>query len=76
LYVSGVLFSVDSAIDNDTIRQAFALNPFYALVAAIRWSMIATPTSGAVGWSVAIWTLVVLFGGFAWFRRGEHRYGA
>lgn len=75
LYVSGVLFSVDAAIENPTIRTLFALNPFYGIVSATRWSIIGTRTDPLVFWSLGIWAAVALVVGFAWFRRGEHRYG-
>jgi teichoic acid transport system permease protein len=76
LYVSGVLFSVDASIESALVRDLFAINPFYCIVAATRWSILGTPTSGIVPIALAAWTVVTLIGGFTWFRRAEHRYGA
>jgi teichoic acid transport system permease protein len=76
LYMSGVLFSVDAAIDNQQIKDLFALNPFYCIITATRWSIIGTPTGIWVPISLTVWTLLAVTIGFTWFRRGEHRYGA
>jgi teichoic acid transport system permease protein len=76
LYVSGVLFSVDAAIANQQIKNLFALNPFYCIITATRWSILGTPTGMWVAISLAVWTLLAVTLGFTWFRRGEHRYGA
>lgn len=75
LYVSGVLFSVDEMIETDWMRSLFALNPFYCVITALRWSILGTPTSAMVGVSLAVWSMVALAAGAVWFRRGEHRYG-
>ncbi len=76
LYVSGVLFSVQNAIDNQLVRDLFALNPFYCIVAAARWSLLATPAGERVLYGLIGWTVVALVVGMAYFRRGEHRLGA
>ncbi len=76
LYMSGVLFSVDAAIESQLITNLFALNPFYCIITATRWSILGTPTSIWVPIALSIWTLVSVLAGFMWFRRGEHRYGA
>jgi teichoic acid transport system permease protein len=76
LYMSGVLFSVDAAIESQAIKDLFALNPFYCIITATRWAILGTPTSIWVPIALAIWTVLAVVIGFAWFRRGEHRYGA
>jgi teichoic acid transport system permease protein len=76
LYVSGVLFSVDEMIDTAWVRDLFALNPFYCVITALRWSILGAPTSGWVAVSLAVWSLAASLVGAVWFRRGEHRYGA
>jgi teichoic acid transport system permease protein len=76
LYMSGVLFSVDAAIDSQRIKDLFALNPFYCIITATRWSIIGTPTGIWVPISLTVWTFLAVTVGFTWFRRGEHRYGA
>lgn len=75
-YVSGVLFSVHATIDNQVVRNLFALNPFYCIVAVTRWSMLATPAGERVFAGLAVWAGVTLVVGAVWFRRGEHRLGA
>jgi teichoic acid transport system permease protein len=76
LYVSGVLFSVDASIDSQFVRDLFAVNPFFCIVAATRWTIMGSPTSVIVPIALTIWTLAALVIGFSWFRRAEHRYGA
>ena len=76
LYVSGVLFSVDAFIDTDWMRSLFVFNPFYAAITATRWSILGIETSPMVAISLAVWAVVSLTGGWWWFRRAEHRYGA
>jgi teichoic acid transport system permease protein len=76
LYMSGVLFSVDAAIESQLVVNLFALNPFYCIITATRWSILGTPTGIWVPIALSIWTLVAVLAGFTWFRRGEHRYGA
>ena len=75
-YVSGVLFSVHATIDNQVVRNLFALNPFYCIVAVARWSLLATPAGERVFAGLAVWAGVALVVGAVWFRRGEHRLGA
>lgn len=76
LYVSGVLFSVDTMIETAWVRDLFAVNPFYCAITAVRWSLLGVPTSWTVGASLAAWAATMLVVGAVWFRRGEHRYGA
>lgn len=76
LYVSGVLFSVQQSIDNQLVRNLFALNPFYCVVAAARWSLLAVPAGERIFLGLAAWSLVAAVVGMAYFRRGEHRLGA
>jgi teichoic acid transport system permease protein len=76
LYLSGVLFSVQATIENQLVRNLFALNPFYCIVTAARWSLLGTPAGERVLLGLTVWTVVALVVGFAWFRRAEHRYGA
>lgn len=75
-YMSGVLFDVKSAISNPTIQDLFALNPFYCLVASARWSLMGYPLTTWELTGLFAWTLVALVGGFHYFRRAEHRFGA
>lgn len=74
-YMSGVLFSVDRFITNDTVRGLFALNPFYCAISTARWSLMGEPLPANVLISLAIWTVVALGGGLTFFRWAEHRFG-
>lgn len=74
-YMSGVLFAVDRFISNETVLGLFALNPFFCTISAARWSLMGEPLPGLVVLSLAIWTVVALTAGLAYFRRAEHRFG-
>ena len=76
LYVSGVLFSVEAMIDNQLIRNLFALNPFYCLVAVARWSVMNAPIGERVLLGLVGWAIGGLIVGFPYFTRAEHRFGA
>lgn len=76
LYVSGVLFSVDDRIGNETIKRLFPLNPFYDVVAAARWAVSGRPVESAVWVALVAWLVVSVCFGLFYFRRAEHRYGA
>jgi teichoic acid transport system permease protein len=76
LYISGVLFSVQATIENQLVRNLFALNPWYCLVAAARWSLLGTAAGERVFLGLTVWAVVALVVGAAYFRRGEHRLGA
>lgn len=75
LYVSGVIFNVDSyAEGNDTIRLLFTLNPMYCFITVARWTVMGTPVETQYVVSMFVWSAVILLVGFAWFRSGEERY--
>lgn len=76
LYVSGVLFSVNDRIGNQTIRNLFFLNPFYDIIEGARWAFMGRPIGERVVVGLAGWTVVSLIAGLLVFKRGEHRYGA
>lgn len=76
LYVSGVLFSVQASIDNQLIRNLFALNPFYCFVAMARWSVMNSEIGERVVYGMIGWAIGSLIIGFVYFRRAEHRFGA
>jgi teichoic acid transport system permease protein len=76
LYLSGVLFSVQNVVSNTTVQTLFALNPFYGVVAAARWSLMAEPMGRKAALALVVWAIGALIVGFHTFRRQEHRYGA
>lgn len=76
LYVSGVLFSVDDRIANETIRKLFFLNPFYDIIEGARWAFMGRPIGERVVVGLAAWSVASLVVGLLVFKRGEHRYGA
>ena len=76
LYVSGVLFSVDDRIHNETIRKLFFLNPFYDIIEAARWAFMGRPIGERAVVGLVAWSIGSLAIGLLVFKRGEHRYGA
>jgi teichoic acid transport system permease protein len=76
LYLSGVLFSVQDRVDNETVRALFAILPFYDIITAARWALMGTDVTPGVWLGLVVWSLGLLIIGFAYFRRGEARYGS
>lgn len=75
-YGSGVIFNVESFIENDTQRWLFALNPIYDFLTVARWCFLGGDLALRVVVAVPIFSVVALVLGFFWFRRGEETYGA
>ena len=74
-YVSGVLYSVDSVVEDDFWRAVFLLNPFYCLISRWRWVMVGTSTGVEVWLASGIWSLLALSVGLSVFRSKETTYG-
>ena len=74
-YISGVLYSVDSVVEDDFWRAIFLLNPMYSLVSLWRWVMVGTSTGGEVWLATGIWSFLALVVGLAFFRSKETTYG-
>ena len=74
LYGSGVIFAVDAYVTNRSLELIFVLNPVYGFIEMARWAIMGSGVSAEVVASVAIWTAVVLVGGFFWFKAAEHSY--
>ncbi|HEX6254752.1 MAG TPA: hypothetical protein VFZ70_02980 [Euzebyales bacterium] len=81
-YLSGIIFAIDTRL----LRQApelapFAsLNPFFVFPTLMREALMTTyqvdPAIGRWLWPSAVaFTVVLLFGGFMFFRAAEQRYG-
>ena len=75
-YASGVLFSLEAFISNQTILDLCAINPMYDICTIARWSLIGTaaPTLAVIG--LLIWASVLPIVGLIFFRNQENRYGA
>ena len=74
-YVSGVLYSVDSVVEDDFWRTIFLLNPMYCLVSLWRWVMVGTPAGGEIWMATGIWSVAALLLGLKFFRSKEMIYG-
>ena len=75
-YLSGVLFSVERVVSNDTIVGFMAINPIYSLITAARWCLIDTGAGPEVWISIAVWALFSPIVGFVYFISNEQYYGA
>ena len=75
-YLSGVLYSVDHFVDDDTLRSLFALDPLYCLITSWRWALLGTDAPGLVWAGTIGWPIVTLLGGFTAFRAREATYGS
>lgn len=74
-YISGVLYSVDSVVEDDFWQAAFLLNPMYCLVSLWRWVMVETPVGNEVWLAAGIWSLLAFLVGLTIFRSRETTYG-
>ena len=75
-YLSGVIFSIEQFVSDETVRDLFALNPIYDLITVARWSLMGTPVGASVVIGMVLWCLGLPILGLSLFRRAEHRYGA
>ena len=75
-YLSGVLYSVDHFVEDETLRSLFALDPLYCLSTAWRGALLGTDASGLVWAGTIGWPIVTLVAGFAAFRARETTYGS
>jgi teichoic acid transport system permease protein len=74
-YLSGIIYSVDNRVQNETYRMLFTLNPFYCFPEAARRAVFGEWASGRVYVTMAAWSVALVVGGFLYFRSAEHRYG-
>jgi teichoic acid transport system permease protein len=75
LYVSGVIFSVDAYVaDNTLLNTLFTLNPYYCFISLARWSLLAGNLQTDLLVSATVWSIVIFIAGFAWFRGAEEAY--
>lgn len=74
MYWSGVIFSVENYVTDRALELTFVLNPLYGFISMARWAILGIDVAGEVIVAVAVWTVVVVVGGFLWFKAGEHSY--
>jgi teichoic acid transport system permease protein len=74
-YMSGVIFSVEHVIENETLRALFVLNPIFCFISLGRAAVLHEAYNPAHLLSAGLWTVGLLLVGFTWFRAGEHTYG-
>ena len=75
LYVSGVIFSVDAYVDDNTLLNTlFTLNPYYCFISLARWTIMAGNLETDLLISAVLMSLVFFLAGFAWFRSAEEMY--
>lgn len=75
LYSSGVIFNVSAYVESDSwVRWLFTLNPMYCFITFARWCTLGGDLQVSVIPSGLVWSAVLLFGGFFWFRAAEERY--
>lgn len=75
-YVSGILFSVERVIANETVVSLMALNPIYSIVSAARWSLLGADAGSEIWLSLVLWSVITPWFALRFFRAHEHRYGA
>lgn len=74
LYGSGVIFLIDEYVESSRYQLLFELNPFYGIVSAWRWAVLDYGFSVHLAIYTVTTSVIILIGGFIWFRRGEMGY--
>ena len=74
LYVSGVLFAVESFASESQLRL-FEINPAYCFIEIARWSIMGGELKAAWLVSVTLWLGALPLFALLWFRKGEELYG-
>ena len=77
LYASGVIFSVDAALeDHPSLEPLFTLNPMYCFLSLGRWCVIdGQAIDPDLVVSAIVWSVALCVGGFFFFRAGEDVFG-
>lgn len=75
-YISGIIFSIEIVRDrSELVYTLLLLNPINAFVAIFRGITLESASS-PYAWEIAAgWTVVILIGGFLYFRAAESEYG-
>ena len=74
IYLSGVFYAVEAYFPEGWPDVLYYLNPAYGFIAMARWSIMGFAVPLAVVALTALWTVVLLVGGFFWFKAAEHTY--
>lgn len=74
-YMSGILFSVETFVENTTVRALFVANPLYSYVSLYRWALMGEDATPWMLVSALTWTAVVFVSGAAFFLAAEESYG-
>lgn len=75
VYASGVLFSIESHVSNETWLRILAINPIYDIVSLARWCLMGLPAQPEQLIGFLAWVVVLPPIGFAAFKSAESRYG-
>jgi teichoic acid transport system permease protein len=79
MYVSGVMFPLDSYLTSDKtgdlIPRLIALNPMVGIINLYRWVLMGTPLVAGEVVKVFVISALILTSGFWYFRLAESRYG-
>jgi teichoic acid transport system permease protein len=73
LYGSGVIFSAE-AYATGRYSWVFTINPIYGFVTIARWCVMGGSLDVQLVPIAVAWSVVLLVGGFLWFRAAEERY--
>lgn len=75
MYISGVLIPINAdLISSDALLWTIRLTPFYSIIEITRESLLGIPID-PVNWVVGTaWAVILLIGGFTYFRRAENDY--
>ena len=74
-YVSGVLFSVEAFVSDETWRRLVALNPVYDIITCARWCLLGDSAPASVVVGFVVWSLALAVCGFVVFSRAERSFG-
>ncbi|WP_299167692.1 ABC transporter permease [uncultured Arthrobacter sp.] len=76
MYGSGVFFSFDQFIENDTVLSIVQLNPLYVVLDIVRDCVLYATLPEWRSWAIlSVWGLGVLAVGIVYFWRAEESYG-
>jgi teichoic acid transport system permease protein len=75
-YLSGVIFSIETFTQGmPTLRAVLEFNPISGFIRLMRDAALNGTTSAGDWWLVLGWTMVLVVGGFLFFRAAETEYG-
>lgn len=76
LYASGVLIPINAdLIPQDTLRTVLQANPMFHILEMSRAAVLGSSPHPWVWWLGPAWALLLLLGGFWFFRQAESEYG-